>query len=262
DEQARVYAGLRAVTEQLFGREWPRDQASGAGGHLRLERGLVDSGWNTELVKRFCRQSPFAALLVPSKGFGITATAAPMSAWGRKQGQRWFNAHCMVNHDRLCNFDSNYHKSQVANRLLTPPGGLGCVYLPSGDHAHFVEHLASEYRVTATADRQGRKVDEWKLKPGGPDNHWWDSLILSAVAATTLGVRYKAQAAAAAGAVPAASPGPSGDSGSARRVPAAPVGGSGGAGQRKAQGKGRRTLGEMMREKRAEAQGAYPWMSR
>lgn len=237
DEQARVYAGLKALTEQLFGKEWARE----GGGHLRMDRGLIDSGWNTELVKRFCRQSQYATMLFPSKGFGITATAAPMGSWAKKPGQKWWNRYCMLNLDRLVNFDSNYWKSQVVNRLLTPPAGRACLYVPAGDHSHFFEHLASEYRVTATADKQGRKVDEWKLKPGRPDNHWLDALVLSSVAAVTLGVKYDAQKAAAQAAT-AGDPSPA--------VPAAAP---------KAK-KARRSLGEMLRERR-DAQGDYSWTS-
>jgi len=47
------------------------------------------------------------------------------------------------------------------------------------------DHLTSEYRVPTTA--RGRTVDEWKLKPGKPDNHWLDCLVGCAVAASMQG---------------------------------------------------------------------------
>jgi hypothetical protein len=34
---------------------------------------------------------------------------------------------------------------------------------------------------------RGRTVDEWKLKPGKPDNHWLDCLVGCAVAASMQG---------------------------------------------------------------------------
>ena len=35
---------------------------------------------------------------------------------------------------------------------------------------------------------RGRRVDEWKLRPGVADNHWWDCLVGRAVAASMQGV--------------------------------------------------------------------------
>ena len=38
-------------------------------------------------------------------------------------------------------------------------------------------------------DGQGRTVQEWKLKPSGPDNHWFDCLVGCAVATSICGVK-------------------------------------------------------------------------
>ncbi len=48
------------------------------------------------------------------------------------------------------------------------------------------EHLTSEYFVKTEA--RGRSVDEWKQRPEQPDNHWFDCLVGSAVAASMQGV--------------------------------------------------------------------------
>lgn len=201
DEEARVYAGLDALTKQLLGREYPRETT----GFTRVEKGLIDSGWAAETIKRFVRQSPHGRDLFPSKGHGKGATSTPLMEWTRKPGQRW-GRHWMINLDRLLNFDSNHWKSQVADRLLTPPAGHGALYLPGGNVAHFAEHLCSEFRTLTPAEKVGRKVYEWAVKPGGPDNHWWDALVLSAVAAALLGVRYDAATAAAAAPATSAPP--------------------------------------------------------
>jgi hypothetical protein len=34
---------------------------------------------------------------------------------------------------------------------------------------------------------RGRKVDEWKMRPDANDNHWWDCVVGSAVAASMSG---------------------------------------------------------------------------
>lgn len=241
DDLARIYAGLDALTKQLLGKHWPRAD----GGSISIGRVLVDAGYKpAEVVRPFCRQSQFAALLTPSKGVGITATGLPMMLWSRKD-RKFFNRFTFISRDGLLEFDSNHWKSHVAYGLRTPPAGLGCIYVPAGDNSHFFEHLTSEYTVTATADKQGRKVEEWKEKPNHPDNHWFDSLVLSAVAGVFLGVRYDTRkaAAVAAPAAPGAAPAP----------PPAPA--------PQPQKKPKRSLGDLFREKRAEAQGAYPWMN-
>ena len=48
------------------------------------------------------------------------------------------------------------------------------------DHQLLTEHLTAECRVKTQA--RGRSVDEWKAKPGNPDNHWLDCLVGCAVA--------------------------------------------------------------------------------
>lgn len=48
------------------------------------------------------------------------------------------------------------------------------------------EHLTSEYFIKM--DGRGRTVDEWKQRPEQPDNHWFDCLVGSTVAASMQGV--------------------------------------------------------------------------
>jgi hypothetical protein len=47
-------------------------------------------------------------------------------------------------------------------------------------------HRTSEYYIKT--DARGRSVDEWKQRTEQPDNHWFDCLVGSAVAASTQGV--------------------------------------------------------------------------
>ena len=85
-------------------------------------------------------------------------------------------------------FDTNYWKSFVASRLLTPMGDRGNLSLWGREterHMLFAEHLTAEYRVKT--EGRGRKVDEWKMRPEAHDNHWFDGVVGCAVAASMCG---------------------------------------------------------------------------
>jgi hypothetical protein len=82
----------------------------------------------------------------------------------------------------------------VQARLAVPMGDPGCLSLfgPAVgtmgmglDHQLLAEHLTAEYRVKTEA--RGRSVDEWKARPGNPDNHWLDCLVGCAVAGSIQG---------------------------------------------------------------------------
>ena len=47
------------------------------------------------------------------------------------------------------------------------------------------DHCHGEYRVRT--EGRGRVVDEWKLKPNKPDNHYFDCIAGAAVAASVVG---------------------------------------------------------------------------
>ena len=90
---------------------------------------------------------------------------------------------------RLLVFDSNHWKSFVAARLGMARGDRGTLSVfgsRAGEHRLFFEHLCSEYPVRTSG--RGRECDEWKDRPGKPDNHWLDCLVGCAVAASVAGV--------------------------------------------------------------------------
>lgn len=189
--EGQLYAGLQALTLDLLGREWRLD---GAGG-LKVERCLVDANWgqSTDVVYRFCRQSPHSAVLTPSHGKGITASANPIGDWPKKPGERrglnWIQPAPQPGRPRRILYDVNWWKSFAAQRLLVPVGSRGALTLHGGKpmaHRLLADHLCSEYRVRT--EGRGRQVDEWKIRPHRPDNHLWDCLVGCCVAASTLGV--------------------------------------------------------------------------
>jgi len=84
--------------------------------------------------------------------------------------------------------DTNYWKSFVHARLAVAMGDPGSLSLFGHDekaHRLLAEHLTAEFRVKTMA--RDRTVDEWKLRATRPDNHWFDCLVGTAVAASTQG---------------------------------------------------------------------------
>jgi len=189
--EGSIYAGLESLTESFLGRDWRRDD----GAMLRIERCLIDANWgsSTDVIYQFCRQSRHAGTVLPSHGRFVGASSQPFSEYKRRPGDRVGHNWRMPNVQgkravRHVIFDANFWKSFVHARLAVPMGDHGCLSL-FGDqpeqHRLLAEHLTSEYRVKT--EGRGRTVDEWKLRPERADNHWFDCLVGSAVAASIQG---------------------------------------------------------------------------
>ncbi len=189
--EGSIYAGLEKLTGDYLSRGWRRDD----GAELRIERCLIDANWgqSTDVVYQFCRQSTHASLVMPSHGRYVGASSIPFSEYKRKRGER------IGHHWRIPNvqgrrqvrhvlIDTNYWKSFIHARLSVAMGDPGCLSLfgrKPAEHQLVAEHLTAEYRVRTEA--RGRVVDEWKLRAGGPDNHWLDCLVGCGVAASIQG---------------------------------------------------------------------------
>jgi hypothetical protein len=192
--EAAIRAGLEALTAELLGREWCREDGTG----LRVGRGLIDSGYEPDLVRAFCRRSTFAAVLMPSRGVGVGATMNPMRDWERKQGEQhcqggaphWIIAPTTDRAGLNVRFDAHSWKTFVFGRLAVAEGDAGGLSL-FGDQAEghrlYAEHVTAEAPVMVSA--QGRTVGEWRMRPGLSENHWLDTLVGCAVGASMLGVR-------------------------------------------------------------------------
>jgi hypothetical protein len=191
-----LYAGLDALVGDLMARDWRR----GDGAVLKPERILVDANWgeSTDVVYQFCRQSPHAAVLMPSHGRGIGATSRPLNDYkpkaGDRVGQQWRMPAVKGRRSvRYVIFDANAWKSFMHSRLRAGRGARGCwsLFAPVGpdDHKLLADHLTAEQPVDVEA--KGRKVVEWKVRPGRPDNHWFDGLVGCGVAASIQGASLK-----------------------------------------------------------------------
>ncbi|MCY3008425.1 MAG: phage terminase large subunit family protein [Planctomycetota bacterium] len=138
-------------------------------------------------------QSKHAAVIIPSHGRFVGASSLPFSEYRRRPGDRvGLNWRIPNVHGkraiRHVVYDTNWWKSFINARLRVSMGDRGCLSLfgtNAETHRMFAEHLTSEYFIKTEA--RGRSVDEWKQRPEQPDNHWFDCLIGSAVAASLQG---------------------------------------------------------------------------
>lgn len=190
--EARVYAGLERVAEEVLNRSWERFSG---GDPARIERALVDSGFLTDTVHQWARQSVAAAIVTPSKGQFVGAAKTPFSEWraqpGERYGQGWRLKAAPGARGRLAILDTNFWKSFLAERLRSAPGTPGAMFLFGSNpavHTTFADHLTAEFPVRHTDG--GRTVDEWELRPGRPENHWFDCLYLAAAAAAVSGLTW------------------------------------------------------------------------
>ena len=185
--EAQIFAGVTQLTTQLLSRDWAH-----GGGALRIERAIVDAGYETDAVFAACRQSIFANVITPGHGRGIGATGTPMASWplkiGERRGLNWVMPLSAKRDIRAVVFETNFWADFVFSRLAVPHGAPGCLSL-FGDQSHvhrmFADHLAAE--AFTVVEAKGRVVNEWKCKPN-TDNHWFDCLRMAAVAASMAGV--------------------------------------------------------------------------
>ena len=192
----QLYGGLDDLTRQLLGREWNRRD----GTKMRIDRCLIDANWglSTKIVKRFCRQSPFSSILLPSHGRYVGATSKPFDEYhrgaGEKVGQGWRVPKPDDPRDpRHIAWDTNFYKSFFHARMSTAMGDPGGFTLfgkrdTASTHRMFADHCAAEYSVRVSA--KGREIDEWQEKPGH-DNHWFDCVVGCMVAASERGATLK-----------------------------------------------------------------------
>jgi hypothetical protein len=136
------------------------------------------------------------AAMVLAKGVGIRAGSRPMSMYkhhpGEVHGHNWYfpNVKGTQEFPHVA-ADVNWWKTFVHARLSVAPGDPGALTLfgkSASEHALFAEHVAGSETWTLTHGH-GRDVQEWKLKPSRPDNHWLDCLVGCAAAASICGIK-------------------------------------------------------------------------
>lgn len=185
--EGAILAGLNELSAKLIERQWLRLDAT----VMRLDRLLVDSGHEMDLVFNFCRASRYGSVLMPSRGVGITAAHKPMTDYDTKNGDRvghnWVIPRADKRHLRTLRYDTNYWKSFLHKHFavaLGDPGSLSLFGREPGLHRMVAEQLTAEEPVKTFG--QGREVWQWKLLVGR-DNHLLDTAVGCAAAASMLG---------------------------------------------------------------------------
>ena len=191
--EGAIFHGLETLTDKLHDTIYTRDD----GAELLLDLTLIDANWGltTDLVHQFCRNTKHRGKIMPAHGRYVGAASRPFNEYSRKKGERiGYNWRIpTVKGKRVVRhllFDSNFWKSFLHARFAQPFGDAGSLTLfkakPSV-HQMIADQCCAEYRIR-TAGR-GRTVDEWRLPPNKPDNHFLDCLAGSCVAASVLGVK-------------------------------------------------------------------------
>lgn len=186
---------LKRLADELAARRFVRND----GTVLKLERGLIDSGYRSDTVVQFCDGYDGSLKLLPSKGEGITAKKKPWSQMPKQRGER--RGFCwrmpggrQVRGSRLVHVDTNRIKTFVAESFSMDSGGTGAWHLfrahPSR-HRMIADNLTAEYPIETSG--HGRMLYEWSLKPNR-DNHLLDAVSLAAIAASMEGAKNEAEA--------------------------------------------------------------------
>ena len=191
--EVHLMRALNDLARELCSKDWRR--ADGAS--LSITRVMVDANWgiSRDTVYAFAKQSPYRSVIYPSHGKFVGASSEPLNAkWKRKPGTK-IGQHWRVvpeaNTKRptmYCLYDTNWWKSFMFQRLGTEPGTQGSLTLfkaSPATHKTFARHCKAEYPTKV--ESKNRTVDEWKLKPDRPDNHWFDCLVGCCVAASIEG---------------------------------------------------------------------------
>jgi len=188
--QAGIKKGLELLTGELMAREFEVEDGS----ILQIERLAIDASYEQTLVYSFCR-SLGDSRVTPYHGRYIGATTTPIAQYrlkpGEKIGHHWLRPSIRGQKLAVRHFvaDVNFWKSFIHSRLeieLGTEGDLSFYGKRREQRAHrcFADHLTAQYCVRA--DAGGRKVDEWKRRPGR-DHDWFDCLVGSAVLACVEG---------------------------------------------------------------------------
>ena len=186
DEQEQVWEGLVEAT-RLVNITYKVD----SGQEIRVSQIGVDSGWNTDLVYRFCRESEDSNILIPTKGAYVKPAQRLYASKhkGAVKGTEWIYAHVQsgARQIRLLRYNVNYWKTFAFERLRGGVGANGAVVFfgKAKENKRIIDHLTSEYRVKMLVDN--KNYDTWLLKPNR-ENHLWDCVVGCCVLGDYLGI--------------------------------------------------------------------------
>jgi hypothetical protein len=192
-EDQAVYLALQTLAGRVLGRTYPRQDTNEP---LTVGRCLIDRGWWPDVVMLFARREvAYRAVVLPSKGWGEKPSSRPMNSWptraGEQVGPNWRIGSAEHGKGRQVTVDVDKWKGFAFDRLVTGPGGSGCLDL-FGDEAHahamFARHCAAERGFGVAVEDSGKKYEKWEKRQPGLDNHLWDCVVGCCVAASIQGL--------------------------------------------------------------------------
>lgn len=184
--EAAIHSGLEQVAAMLLDREFAREDDDAV---LRVSQLCIDANWaqTQGVVRDFARRSKWGPRILPTHGRFVGASGQTISDKppdrGERVGANWRTS--TIGRQRHLLYDTNAWKTFVASRVKLPMGDPLGFTLHDGQHEMLAEQMSSE--VPIRVESKMRVVDEWKLIPGR-DNHLWDCVIGSAVAASFTGI--------------------------------------------------------------------------
>jgi hypothetical protein len=184
--EAAILAGLEQVAAMLLDREFARETDDAV---LRVGQLFIDANWaqTHQVVRDFARRSKWGPRVLPTHGRFVGASGQTISDKppdrGERVGANWRTS--TIQRQRHVLYDTNSWKTFVAARMKLSVGDPQGFTIHAGQHEMFAEQMAAETPVRV--ESKMRVVDEWRLTPGR-DNHLFDCVIGSAVAASYSGV--------------------------------------------------------------------------
>jgi hypothetical protein len=186
--EGAIIKGLEILLSELLHREFRTNENT----FVHAQKILVDSGYSYQAVEQAIARvrSP---IVFPSIGKGIGAKQKPMDEYQNKPNEKIGNHYIIgkLNARRYptIKIDVNYWKSEVHDALGIAAGSRGGLTLWGNvpeEHRLFSEHLTAEKATLVKTE--AREIYEWDTKDVGKDNHWFDCVVGSFVAAATIGI--------------------------------------------------------------------------
>lgn len=179
---AIVLAGLTALVPSLLSRDFVREDK----GVMRIARAAVDSAWETETVRAYCRRSGHGETLMPARGYYLKPGASWRTTFANKPGGRTGH-HWRVppaeDGMRYVLFDADGLKTLACSSIDKASGDPGSLTLFSRNqndamfgrilHDLLFHHWCGEYAEWRQFGDGGKW--HWEKKPNH-DQHWLDTL--------------------------------------------------------------------------------------
>lgn len=164
---------------------------SRAGTPMRLSALLVDAGFATETVRRFCELSARPVPIFPARGTDAGGYGFRRESIIGRPGERMHLQRIQGMRGGEVRFDADYWRSIAQRAWLGAAGEPGALTLHAvaapAAHEDFARHCAAEQLVQTYETQKGLRY-EWSRRPGTSWD-WGDALTGCFVAAAFLGLR-------------------------------------------------------------------------